>query len=113
VRVHSGPVEDSGDRRQPLQQLVIGIVDEPRGGGVDGPQRLITDPRSGLPAGLGMLGGALGPFGQELQRTVHLRLRPVRRWSGTVRRAVPSRPSPTDRKSTRLNSSHVSISYAV
>src|SRR5690349_21978160 len=30
-----------------------------------------------------------------------------------VRRALPSRRAPRDRKSTRLNSSHVEISYAV
>src|SRR6266513_4244190 len=35
------------------------------------------------------------------------------RYAGQDHRVDPARPRPRDRKSTRLNSSHVSISYAV
>src|SRR3712207_8770525 len=42
-----------------------------------------------------------------------VRLPPLRRRPGADRRAAEGRPHGEDRKSTRLNSSHANISYAV
>src|SRR5690606_41728544 len=49
----------------------------------------------------------------DLHRRRPVRLRRLRASAGTHRACTRTRPARTDRKSTRLNSSHVKISYAV
>src|SRR5699024_11446690 len=51
-------------------------------------------------------------FGSDMVRELLLRMKPTE-FNDLAACTAVARPGPIDRKSTRLNSSHVSISYAV
>src|SRR5207249_7307057 len=86
LALHSFPTRRSSDLGQPPRQAAHGVDLRPRG------HRRPHEE------------GAPG-------RGLHGELRPAR--SGPARLSVGEPRPPLDRKSTRLNSSHVSISYAV
>src|SRR5690606_41132560 len=116
-RPQAGPHEHRGDvavaGAVAAAAAAVGEHDDPPGAGRQGevapePDRagvhddvLVAPPVPGGPAA-GPAGGRGAGRGARL-----------RRGPGPARRRRAPRPAPRDRKSTRLNSSHVKISYAV
>src|SRR5699024_12504279 len=101
----------------PLSTLVLFLLRSPRPRSPLFPYttlfRSYRRPVAAGPSGLGGAVHAVGPRRPQEKRTLNpligsLCSAPL---SVTAQSAVP--PPPRDRKSTRLNSSHVSISYAV
>src|SRR5207253_6285814 len=97
----------TGERR-PGRALKLGAVAVGTGGAIDlpSPSGLIRGKHSREARGGGVGGGAGGPAYTDPERGTQDEREPPQ--------GRPTAPSaPPDRKSTRLNSSHVAISYAV